>query len=106
MVQPVFNLGTYRLRHTGTLDIACRILGLTGKTDVQSLLRILPDRGLILTDLTCYGLSVKTHSTGDLPQTQTINAMVMKDLFFLIHLNHFKTLCTLNSTHMSNNFIT
>ena len=105
-MQPVFNLGTYRLRHAGTLDIACGILGLTGKTDVQPLLRILPHRGLIFTDVTCYGLSVKTNSTGYLPQTQTINAMVMKDLFFLIHLNHFKTLCTLNSTHTSNYFIT
>ena len=88
-LQPEFNLGTYGLRHAGTLDIACRILGLTDKADVQPLLRVLPDRGLVLTDVTCYGLSVKTYSTGNLPQTQTIDAIVMKDLFFLIHLNHF-----------------
>ena len=87
-LQPVFNLGAYRLCHAGTLDMACRILWLAGKADVQPLLRILPDRVLILTDVTCYGLPVKTYSTGDLPQTQTINTMVMKDLFFLIHLNH------------------
>ena len=53
-LQPVFYLGTYRLRHAGTLGIAYRILGLTGKTDVQPLLRILPDGCLILTDVTCY----------------------------------------------------
>lgn len=33
--------------------------------------------GLILADIACHGLPVDTHPAGDLPQTQTINAMEM-----------------------------
>ena len=88
-LQPVLNLRAYRICQAGTLSLTGRVFGLTGKTDVQSILRISLDRTLILTHVACYRLPVKTHSAGYLPQTQTIYTIVMKDLFFFIHVNHF-----------------
>ena len=38
---------------------------------------------LSLSDVACHSLPVDTHTAGGLPQTQTINAMGMQNLFFM-----------------------
>ena len=64
------------------LNLAWRIFRSACQAHVCTLFRVRPHLSLILTDVTGHGLTVKTNPAGNLPQTQTINAMVMKNLFF------------------------
>ena len=67
-------------------------LGLLAQAYVSTLVRVRRYLSLILTDVAGHGLTVKTNPAGNLPQTQTINAMVMKNLFFFVHVDHFYSL--------------
>ena len=95
--EPVLNLCTDGICQLAALNLAQRILRPACKAHVSTLFRVGRHLSLILTDVTGHGLTVKSNPAGNLPQTQTINAMVMKNLFFL-SMSIIFTLCTLNST--------
>jgi hypothetical protein len=59
--------------------------------------RICLRQSLIPRDVALDGLPTDTNSTGYLPLTQTINAMVMEDLFFLVHVYHVLTNYTITA---------
>ena len=56
---------------------------------------------LILCDVALDCFPANTNSAGYLPLTQTINAMVMEDLFFLVHVYHVLTNYTLQCSYES-----
>ena len=90
--EPVLNLCTDGICQLAALNLAWRIFRSACQTHVCTLFRVRRHLSLILTDVTGHGLTVKTNPAGNLPQTQTINAMVMKNLFFFVHVDHFYSL--------------
>jgi hypothetical protein len=56
---------------------------------------------LILCDVALDCFPANTNSAGYLPLTQTINAMVMENLFFLVHVYHVLTNYTLQCSYES-----
>ena len=73
------------------------ILRLTGQAHIDPFLRICLRQSLILRDVALDGLPADTYSAGYLPLTQTINAMVMENLFFLVHVYHVLTNYTITA---------
>ena len=61
------------------------------KNFVNTVFRICLRQSLILRDVAFDRLPTDTNSAGYLPLTQTINAMVMENLFFLVHVYHVLT---------------
>ena len=83
--EPILNLCTHGLCQAGTLNLTGWILRLTGQTHVNTVFRICLRQSLVLRDVALDSLPADTNSAGYLPLTQTINAMVMENLFFLVH---------------------
>lgn len=80
----VFSIGSKPVKvcQLAALNLGWRIFRSACQAHVCTLFRVRRHLSLILTDVTGYGLTVKTNPAGNFPQTQTINAMVMKNLFF------------------------
>ncbi len=95
--KPVLNLCTHWLCQASTLNLTGWILRLTGQTHVNTIFMISLRQGLILRDVALDRLPADTNSAGYLPLTQTINAMVMEDLFFLVHVYHVLTNYTITA---------
>ncbi|MDY6229791.1 MAG: hypothetical protein SPL77_02825 [Prevotella sp.] len=90
--EQVLNLCTDGICQFAAPSLAWRIIRPAGQAYVSTLFRVRRYLSLILTDVAGHGLTVKTNPAGNLPQTQTINAMVMKNLFFFVHVDHFYSL--------------
>ena len=95
--EPILNLCTHGFRQASTLNLTGWILRLTGQAHVNTFLRICLRQSLILRDVALDGLPADTYSAGYLPLTQTINAMVMQNLFFLVHVYHVLTNYTITA---------
>ena len=95
--EPILNLHTHRLRQAAPLNLTGGILRLTGQTHINPVFRIRLRQSLILRDVALDRLPANTNSAGYLPLTQTINAIVMENLFFLVHVYHVLTNYTITA---------
>ena len=101
LFQPVVNLCTDRLCHACALNLARWILWFTCQAHVCPVFRVRLYLCLILCDVALDCFPAYTYSAGYLPLTQTINAMVMENLFFLVHVYHVLTNYTLQRSYES-----